>query len=257
MDESQKIELVTAVEDHAPLLALASQRAYEKASDEYGKEPWGPRGYKSAKDHLYYIDKLDTYSILFDEIIVGGLIVSNNGFGVKEVVRIFVDPDFQRNGIGSAAFATLMEISEAKEWTAGTIKWNMANNQFLKNNGFSKIGEIKGDEPYNWYRKTLEVVSLPSIKELSPDMSRVIVEGEIVEKAVPHAVRSRRAWKSLTVTEATLKDNSDDVVLMLWNEQIKQCAVGDRVRIEGGYVKVYRGMRQLNVGKVGKLITLC
>ena len=87
-------------------------------------------------------------------------------------------------------------------------------------------------------------------------MKRVIVEGEIVEKAVPRAVRARRGWQSLTVTEATLKDGSDDVVLMLWNEQIKQCKVGDNVRIEGGYVKYYRGMRQLNVGKVGKLITL-
>jgi ssDNA-binding replication factor A large subunit len=53
-----------------------------------------------------------------------------------------------------------------------------------------------------------------------------------------------------------LKDDSDDVVLMMWNEQIKQGNVGDRVRIENGYVKNYRGMRQLNIGKVGKLIKL-
>ena len=82
------------------------------------------------------------------------------------------------------------------------------------------------------------------------------VEGEIIEKAIPRIVRSRSRWQDLTVTEATLKDSSDDVILILWNEQIKQCAVGDRVRIEGGYVKNYRGIRQLNVGKIGKLITL-
>ena len=45
-------------------------------------------------------------------------------------------------------------------------------------------------------------------------------------------------------------------MLMMWNEQIKQGQVGDRVRIENGYFKVYRGMRQLNIGKVGKLIKL-
>ena len=87
-------------------------------------------------------------------------------------------------------------------------------------------------------------------------MTRIVVVGEIVEKAIPRAVRSRSRWQDLTVTEATLKDDTDDIVLMLWNEQIKQCKVGDKVRIEGGYVKNYRGMRQLNVGKVGKLITL-
>ena len=256
MPEVPEIELITAIEDHAPMLALTSQRAYEQAAEDHGKEPWGPRGYKSAKDQLYYIEKIETYSILYDEIIVGGLVVSDNGFGVKEVVRIFVDPDFQRNGIASAALTKLFEISEAKAWTVGSITWNEANQGFLEKNGFARVGEIKGDEPYVWYQKTLEGLELPSIKELSTDIRRIVVEGEIIEKAIPRAVRSRRRWQDLTVTEATLKDESGDVVLMLWNEQIKQCAVGDKVRIEGGYLKVYRGMRQLNVGKVGKLITL-
>ena len=250
------IELVTAVEDHAALLAIASERAYDKAAEDHDKEPWGPRGYKSAKDQLYYIEKLETYSIVYDGVIVGGLVISDNGFGVKEVVRLFVDPDFQGNGIASTALETVMENSEAKAWTCGTILWNTANQGFLEKNGFKRIGEIKGDEPYVWYQKVIEEPELPSIKELSSDMSRIVVVGEIVEKAVPRAVRSRRRWQSLTVTEATLKDDSGDIVLMLWNEQIKQCMVGDRVRIEGGYVKNYRGMRQLNVGKVGKLITL-
>ena len=126
----------------------------------------------------------------------------------------------------------------------------------MEKNGFEKLGEIKGDEPFVWYQKTLDEPELPSIKALNEDMRRVTVEGEIVEKAVPRNVRSRRRYQTLTVTEATLKDSSDDVVLMLWNEQIKQCKVGDHVRIEGGYVKNYRGMRQLNVGKTGSLITL-
>ena len=82
------------------------------------------------------------------------------------------------------------------------------------------------------------------------------MEGEIIEKAMAREVRSRQRWQTLTVTEATLKDDSGDIVLMMWNEQIKQGNVGDRVRIENGYFKLYRGMRQLNIGKVGKLIKL-
>ncbi len=104
MDESPQIELITAVEDHAAMLALTSQRAYDKAAEDHEKEPWGPRGYKSAKDQLYYIEKLETYSIFYDEVIVGGLVVSDNGFGVKEIVRIFVDPDFQGKGIALGCF---------------------------------------------------------------------------------------------------------------------------------------------------------
>jgi GNAT superfamily N-acetyltransferase len=254
---SNEIQLVQATEDDAGIMALISQRAYEQASALFEKETWGPRGYKSAKDHLYYIEKLETYCILYEEVVVGGVIISENGYEHKELVRMFVDPDFQDKGIGSDSFNILMELSPAKVWTVGNITWNEKAKGFLESNGFLKIGTINTDPTItDWYRKEIEKVQLPTIKELSPTLGKIIVEGEIVEKAFPREVRSRRRWQTLTVTEATLKDDTDDVVLMMWNEQIKQGNVGDRVRIENGYVKNYRGMRQLNIGKVGKLIKL-
>ncbi len=255
--ESTDIQLVQATEDDAGILALVSQRAYEHACEEFEKEAWGPRGYKSAKDHLYYIEKLETYCILYQEVVVGGIIISENGFDHKELVRIFVDPDFQDKGIASDAFKALMELSPAKAWTVGNVEWNERAKGFLETNGFQKIGTINTD-PYktDWYRKEIEPVQLPTIAELSSEIKRIIVEGEIIEKAMAREVRSRRRWQTLTVTEATLKDDSGDIVLMMWNEQIKQGQVGDKVRIENGYFKLYRGMRQLNIGKVGKLIKL-
>jgi GNAT superfamily N-acetyltransferase len=256
MDKPQRIDVIPATNDHATLLAMTSKRAYERAAEYYGKKLFGPRGYKSNKDHLYYIEKLETYSILYDEIIVGGLILVNNGFDVKEIIRIFVDPDFQKKGIGSTALQMVMEKNKVKAWTGGTIKWNKVNQVFMKKNGFKRLGEIKSDEPYIWYQKQIDELELPTINSLSSDMKKIVVEGKIVEKALPRSVKSRRRWQVLTVAEATLKDNSGDIVLVLWNEQIKQCTVGDKVRIEGGYVRKYLGVRQLNVGKVGKLITL-
>ena len=77
------------------------------------------------------------------------------------VDNLVVSKDFQRKGIGSEVLSKVMDISEAKAWTTGTIIWNDANRNFLKKNGFAKIGEIKGDEPYGWYRKTLKEVILP------------------------------------------------------------------------------------------------
>ena len=254
---SNDIQLIQATEEDAGILALLSQRAYEHASELYEKDIWGPRGYKSVKDHLYYIEKLETYCILYMDVVVGGIIISENGYEHKELVRIFVDPDFQDKGIASDAFVTLMRLSPAKAWTVGNITWNEKAKGFLESNGFHKIGTINTEPATtDWYRKEIEWVKLPSIKELSPDLGKIIIEGEIIEKAIPREVRSRRRWQTLVVTEATLKDDSDDVVLMMWNEQIKQGNVGDKVRIENGYVKNYRGMRQLNIGKVGKLIKL-
>lgn len=254
---SNDIQLVKATEDDAGGLALVSQRAYEHASEQHGKEAWGPRGYKSVKDHLYYIEKLETYCVLREEVVVGGIILSENGFDHKELVRIYVDPDFQDKGIASDAFKAVMELSPAKIWTVGNVEWNEKNKGFLESNGFEKIGFIN-TVPYktDWYRKVIEPVELPTIAELSTEMRKIIVHGEIIEKAFAREVRSRRNWQTLTVTECTLEDESGDIVLMMWNEQIRQGSVGDKVRIENGYMKVYRGMRQLNIGKVGKLIKL-
>lgn len=251
------IQLVRATEDDAGILALISQRAYEHACEQHGREIWGPRGYKSAKDQLYYIEKLETYCILYEEVGVGGIVISDNGFDHKELVRIFVDPDFQDKGIASDAFKAVMEISPAKAWTVGNPEWNEKAKGFLESNGFEKIGTIRTDPAItDWYRKEIEPVQLPTISELSSDFKRIIVEGEIIEKALAREVRSRQRWQTLIVTEATLKDDSGDIVLMMWNEQIKQGQEGDKVRIENGYFKNYRGMRQLNIGKVGKLIKL-
>ena len=251
------IQLVRATEDDAGILALVSQRAYEHASEQHEQKVWGPRGYKAAKDHLYYIEKLETYCILFEEVVVGGIIISENGFDHKELVRIFVDPDFQDKGIATDAFNMVMELSPAKAWTVGNVEWNEKAKGFLESNGFQKICTIKTDPAItDWYRKEIEPVQLPTIAELNEDLKRIIVEGEIIEKAIAREVRSRQMWKTLIVTEATFKDDSGDIVLMMWNEQIKQGQVGDKVRIENGYFKVYRGMRQLNIGKVGKLIKL-
>ncbi len=254
---TNNIQLIRATEDDADILAIISQRAYEHASETYGKKPWGPRGYKAAKDHLYYIEKLETYNILFEEVVIGGVILSENGFDHKELVRLFIDPDFQDKGMATDAFNAIMELSPAKAWTVGITEWNEKAKGFLESNGFQKIGIIKTDPHItHWYRKEIEPVQLPTISELSADFKRIIVEGEIIEKAFAREVRSRQQWKSLIVTEATLKDDSGDIVLMMWNEQIKQGQVGDKVRIENGYFKNYRGMRQMNIGKVGKLIKL-
>jgi replication factor A1 len=58
------------------------------------------------------------------------------------------------------------------------------------------------------------------------------------------------------VANAGFGDDSGRIVLVLWNEQIKKVKVGDRVRIENGYVSSYRGIKQLNVGRGGRLIHL-
>lgn len=90
------------------------------------------------------------------------------------------------------------------------------------------------------------------IADLKGEQSRVDVEGEVVEKGEVRTVNLRAGGTS-TVAEATIRDDSGTIKLSLWGEQINSVDVGDKVKIENGYTKAFRGEVQLNIGRYGKL----
>ena len=92
------------------------------------------------------------------------------------------------------------------------------------------------------------------IGDLREGMRRVNVEGTIEEISETKEVRSRFTGEKLKVATAKLSDESGKIDLVLWNDQIELVALGDKVRIENGYVSSFRGTKQLNVGRYGKLL---
>ena len=98
----------------------------------------------------------------------------------------------------------------------------------------------------------LECVKL-NIADLRNGMKRVSVEATVIEKGTPRQVMSRFKDETYTVADARVADESGSIKLTLWNEQIAQVNVNDRIKIENGYVTSFKGEVQLNVGKYGKL----
>ena len=92
-----------------------------------------------------------------------------------------------------------------------------------------------------------------NIKDLRNGMKRVTVEANIVEKGEPREVRSRYKDETYMVADAVVADETGSIKLTLWNEQIDQVEVGNKIRIENGYVTSFRGEIQLNVGKFGTM----
>ena len=90
------------------------------------------------------------------------------------------------------------------------------------------------------------------IADLKGEQSRVDVEGEVIEKGEVRTVNLRVGGTS-TVADATIRDDSGTIKLSLWGEQINSVDVGDKVKIENGYTKTFRGELQLNIGRYGKL----
>ena len=92
-----------------------------------------------------------------------------------------------------------------------------------------------------------------NIKDLRNGMKRVNVEAKVVEKGEPREVMSRFKDETYTVAVAVVADETGSIKLTLWNEQIDQVNVNDKIKVENGYVTSFKGEIQLNVGRYGTL----
>lgn len=89
------------------------------------------------------------------------------------------------------------------------------------------------------------------INELQARQGKVELQAKIAEKS-----QIREFQKFGTpgrVCNAKLKDDSGEIALTLWNEQIDQVNVGDLVKITNGYVNEWQGELQLTTGKFGSM----
>ena len=94
------------------------------------------------------------------------------------------------------------------------------------------------------------------INELRDGSRRVDIEANVIQKSETREVRSKFTNETFRVADATIEDETGTISLTLWNDQTEQVNVGDRVRIENGYIKSFRGELQLNSGKYGTLTVL-
>ncbi len=55
------------------------------------------------------------------------------------------------------------------------------------------------------------------------------------------------------VATAIISDETGEMKLALWDEQIESLKPGDRIRVAGGFVKEWKGEKQMNIGKAGSI----
>ncbi|UCG90575.1 MAG: GNAT family N-acetyltransferase [Candidatus Heimdallarchaeota archaeon] len=256
------IKIERAEKGDAEQLASISKRAFDSDAEVGGNGPGGPPGYDSPSFQLRFMRFMDYYKILLNENIVGGIFVSSGGKKHRVLERIFIDPPHHNKGIASQAMELLWEMyPQVQLWTLGTPEWNVRTRHFYEKLGFIQVGWEKGGPNWRgiWYQKVMDSSSpyeMVKVGELKDGMKDITVEGIILTISSPKKVISRSTGKNLSVVNAELGDTTGKIVLVLWNEQISQVKVDDRVRIESGYVNSYRGVYQLNIGWMGRLITL-
>ena len=89
------------------------------------------------------------------------------------------------------------------------------------------------------------------INEIVIGMSNLSVEGEVTRKNEEKIVRTRYGKKR--VANAVLKDETGEIELVLWEDQIDMIREGDKIEIEKAYVTQWKGKLQLNIPKRGSI----
>jgi RimJ/RimL family protein N-acetyltransferase len=122
-------------------LALASWRAFDNDINYGAKGKGGPPGYNSEKWQSKMMRMGKYYKILDDYRIIGGIVIFDKGNGHYYLCRIFIEPDYQNQGIGAQAIEFIEKtFPQAKRWTLDTPQWNKRTQHFYEKMGYVKIG---------------------------------------------------------------------------------------------------------------------
>lgn len=92
------------------------------------------------------------------------------------------------------------------------------------------------------------------ISELTPGAGNVDLEAEVVGVEKPREINKN--GRLLRVANATIKDDSGTISLVLWNDAIDKIQEGSKIKITNGYVNTWQDKLQLTLGKFGKMDVL-
>ena len=90
-----------------------------------------------------------------------------------------------------------------------------------------------------------------AIKDLQARQGKVDIVVEVVD--LGEVREFSKFGRTGRVATATVKDETGEIKMSLWNEQIDQVKPGDKVHVTNGYVNEFQGEKQLTTGKFGKL----
>ena len=89
------------------------------------------------------------------------------------------------------------------------------------------------------------------IKDLKPKQGNVDIVVDVVDVGAPREFQ--KFGKPGKVATAIAKDETGDIKLTLWNEDIEKVNAGDKIHLINGYISEWQGEMQLTTGRMGKL----
>jgi replication factor A1 len=92
------------------------------------------------------------------------------------------------------------------------------------------------------------------VGELTPQSRAVNVTAKVVSKSEVRDIPMGRDGSPHKVCDALVGDETGSIYLTLWDDNIEKVNEDDTLRIENGYVTLFKGNMRLNIGKYGKMM---
>lgn len=89
------------------------------------------------------------------------------------------------------------------------------------------------------------------ISELQIKQGKVEIIAEVI--SIEEVKEFSRFGKVGRVANAIIKDDSGQIKLTLWNDEIDKVKPGVKIKITNGYVNEWQGEKQIMAGRFGKL----
>ncbi len=90
--------------------------------------------------------------------------------------------------------------------------------------------------------------------DVKPGMRNIDLNVEVIEKGDVHTFQKDDGEGR--VATAVCRDSSGKVKVSLWDDEIDKVDVGDNIRIESGYSRLFKDKVHVNVGRYGELEVL-
>lgn len=92
------------------------------------------------------------------------------------------------------------------------------------------------------------------IRDVKPGMSNISLTARVLSISEPRRVETK--YGEAMVASAIIADETGEIVLNLWRNQISLVKPGYLIRVENAFAKEYKGKLELSIGKQGKITVL-
>lgn len=87
------------------------------------------------------------------------------------------------------------------------------------------------------------------IKDVAANQGNIDLVAEVIEKEEPRTFE--KFGKTGKVCNAKIKDETGELKLTLWNDDINKVNIGDKIHLKNGWCSEFQGEKRVSAGKFG------